>query len=186
MPYKDSEAKRKYDKEYRLKNLERLREYDCQRNPERYKKNPEGNRAKRIRYYYRHRELELSRKRVSDEKERLQMSKDFRFNRRYIARMWRSAKHRAKVSEVPFDISPDDIVIPEFCPVFGIRLEVNKGEGFQPSSPSLDRIIPSLGYTRGNVQVISYRANELKRDASLDELKMLVCFLEKNNTRTNS
>jgi hypothetical protein len=47
------------------------------------------------------------------------------------------------------------------------------------NSPTLDRIIPSLGYVRGNVKVISMRANVLKHNASLDELKKLVAWLEK-------
>ena len=183
MPYKDPEAKRQHDKEYRLANLDRIREYDRKRCPDRYWKNPEANKAKRKRYYYKHRDLELSKKKESDERERLQMAQDFRFNKSYLRRMWRSAKKRAIDSQVPFDISPDDIVIPEFCPIFGIRLEINRGRGFQPSSPSLDRIIPSLGYIKGNIQVISYRANELKKGTHLwMNLKMLVCFLEKSNT----
>ena len=145
------------------------------KNPKLHK---EANRAKRKRSYYRHREVELSRKKVSDEKERLNFEKTFRTNPRYLYRLWYSAKKRAKIRNVPFDLSPDDIVIPEFCPVLGIRLSLNRGGGFKASSPSVDRRIPSLGYVKGNIRVISYRANEIKRDASLEELKMLVRFLE--------
>jgi len=177
MPYKNPEDKRKYDKEYRSANLERVREYDRKRNKGRYWKNPEGNRAKRSRYYYRHQDLELSRKKDADERERVLMEQTFRFNARYIYRMWYSAKVRAQKSGVPFDISPDDIAIPEICPVFGIKLEVNRGRGFKPSSPSLDKTIPKLGYVKGNIRVISYRANEIKRDATLQELEKLVSYL---------
>lgn len=57
-----------------------------------------------------------------------------------------------------------------------MRLE--RGIGKQhAASPSLDRIIPTLGYVPGNVWVISHRANELKRDATLQEIQMLAANL---------
>jgi hypothetical protein len=49
-----------------------------------------------------------------------------------------------------------------------------KGAG----TPSLDRIDSSLGYVKGNVWVISWRANHIKTDATLDELRLLVTGLE--------
>ena len=92
--------------------------------------------------------------------------------------MWTSAKHRAKRFEVPFNLELADIVIPEFCPVFvHVRLNRdNKRTAFD--SPSLDRVIPELGYVKGNVRVISYRANTMKQDASLEEIKRLAEWLE--------
>jgi|ERR1700676_3662823 len=92
---------------------------------------------------------------------------------RYKIYMVRRAKHRAKILNLPFDLTPDDINIPETCPIFGIKLQVATGR-HDDSSPALDRIIPELGYVKGNVMVISQRANVLKRDASLEELQMLV------------
>jgi hypothetical protein len=35
---------------------------------------------------------------------------------------------------------------------------------------SLDRINPKLGYTKGNVQFISYKANVMKQDVDIDTL----------------
>lgn len=81
------------------------------------------------------------------------------------------AKYRAKSIGVAFDIKAEDLELPTFCPVLGIPLVFNHGaRGYFPDSPSLDRINPSLGYTKGNVRVISARANLLKNDASIDEL----------------
>lgn len=86
------------------------------------------------------------------------------------------AKSRAKTKGIPFELSATDVHIPEFCPVLGIPLTYgSKGE---PGLPSLDRIIPQKGYVLGNVAVISYRANMLKNQSSLDELKKLVAWLE--------
>ncbi|WP_145960516.1 hypothetical protein [Novosphingobium meiothermophilum] len=50
----------------------------------------------------------------------------------------------------------------------------NKGGG--ANSPSLDRIEPELGYVPGNTIVISNRANRLKSDATIDELRAIASF----------
>lgn len=63
------------------------------------------------------------------------------------------------------------------CPILGIKLEWNSA-GFRRTSPSIDRIDNSKGYTKENVQIISFRANELKRDATLEELELLVNYLK--------
>lgn len=60
-------------------------------------------------------------------------------------------------------------IAPENCPVFNQPLLL-KGGGFSPYSPSVDKIIPSKGYVRGNLQIISYLANSMKRDASIEQL----------------
>lgn len=86
------------------------------------------------------------------------------------------ARCRARRNGIPFDLRREDIVIPARCPVFGVKLTsvVEKGS---PWSPSLDRIVPSKGYVRGNVAVISLRANLLKNNASLRELQAIVAWL---------
>ena len=43
-------------------------------------------------------------------------------------------------------------------------------------APSLDKIIPSKGYTKGNIVVISDIVNRLKSDASLEDLKKIINF----------
>ena len=45
-------------------------------------------------------------------------------------------------------------------------------------APSLDRIDSSKGYIVGNISVISLRANMLKNNATLNELKMIVKWLD--------
>jgi hypothetical protein len=92
--------------------------------------------------------------------------------------MWCSSKNRAKRFNVPFNLELSDIVIPEFCPVFtNVKLNRNnRRTSFD--SPSLDRLIPALGYVKGNVQVISYRANSIKQDASWQEIKRVATWLK--------
>lgn len=44
------------------------------------------------------------------------------------------------------------------------------------NSPTLDKIEPALGYVPGNIIVISGRANRLKADATIDELRAIASF----------
>ena len=89
------------------------------------------------------------------------------------------AKTRAKKLGLDFNLTYEDIVIPEFCPILGTKLE--RGEGKPtPNSPTLDRIIPSLGYVKGNVRVISHRANTIKNDATIEELEAVIRYIRES------
>lgn len=83
------------------------------------------------------------------------------------------AKARSKKLGLPFDLELDDIVIPDKCPVFGTPFDRATRNG-----PSLDRIVPDRGYVRGNVVVISRRANTIKNDATADELMAVANWLK--------
>jgi hypothetical protein len=91
-----------------------------------------------------------------------------------------AARHRAKRAGVPFDLTVDDITIPARCPILGLRLSKSQTGRVQPTSPSLDRIVPERGYVRGNVVVVSSRANTLKRDATPAELRALAVYYTTN------
>jgi hypothetical protein len=86
------------------------------------------------------------------------------------------AKKRAKKKCLEFNIEVTDIIIPEMCPVLGIKLEFGKGKQTD-ASPSLDRIDPREGYIKGNVAVISYRANTIKSNACIDELERIIDYM---------
>lgn len=92
-------------------------------------------------------------------------------------RMWSRCKTRAKRNGVPFTLTLEDIVIPPLCPVFHIPLTCGSREDNE-LSPSLDRIDNNKGYIKDNVWVISRKANTIKNNASLEELKALVAALE--------
>jgi hypothetical protein len=61
-------------------------------------------------------------------------------------------------------------IAPDKCPVFNKKF-VERGNGFDKLSPSIDKINPKKGYIKGNIQVISMLANCMKRDAAPAELK---------------
>ena len=91
--------------------------------------------------------------------------------------LWQNAKHRAKRDGLPFDIKPEDIVIPTHCLVLGTELRFGSKKPTD-NSPTLDKVIPALGYVRGNIQVISFRANSIKRDATAKELQLVLQYVE--------
>jgi hypothetical protein len=107
------------------------------------------------------------------------MSLKDKSNRCEYLRNWKShnrernllqqAHYRSKTRNIPFDIDISDIIIPEICPILGLPLKTLI-DGNRDLSPSLDRIDNTKGYTKGNVQVISSKANTMKHTANKEDL----------------
>lgn len=93
--------------------------------------------------------------------------------------MWFQAKKRAIENKLEFNLEVSDIVIPEICPVLGIKLE--RLEKRHAGSPSLDRIDNTKGYIKCNICVISWRANALKKDATVGELLLISAYMLRKN-----
>jgi len=91
--------------------------------------------------------------------------------------LW-SARDRAKERGYDFDLELSDIVIPENCPVYGIPLFNGDGAP-SDNSPSIDRFDNSKGYTKDNIRIISWKANNIKSNRDLSDLKELVTWWEK-------
>jgi hypothetical protein len=87
-------------------------------------------------------------------------------NKEYV--MWRDTKRRAKKLGIQFNLELLDIVIPERCPIFDVKLKVGNGP-LARNSATLDRINPRKGYVKGNVAVISMFANKLKANGSAQQ-----------------
>ena len=89
--------------------------------------------------------------------------------------MFHRSKSRARAKGLEHTITIEDIKIPTHCPLLGIPLQDNTGQGRgnNPTSPSLDRLDSSKGYTPDNIWVISNRANEIKSNATLEELERI-------------
>lgn len=90
-----------------------------------------------------------------------------------------NAKVRAKNCNLPFSITADSFEIPEFCPILGVKLEFGSSEDHN-AAPSLDRIVPQLGYVPGNIAVISHRANQIKNNGSAEEHRKIADWIEEN------
>lgn len=83
--------------------------------------------------------------------------------------MYHGAKVRAKRKGIEFSIELSDIVVPSHCPVLGIPIYKSPGR-MTHNSPTLDRRDNSKGYVKGNVFVISNKANRCKSDLSIEEV----------------
>lgn len=83
--------------------------------------------------------------------------------------LYKYAKSRANQKGLDFNIEITDIIIPEYCPYLGYKLVIG-GNGNNKCSPSLDRIDPTKGYVKGNIQVVCRLFNSMKWDSSQEEL----------------
>jgi hypothetical protein len=91
-------------------------------------------------------------------------------NKRISKKIFDRAKTRATEKGLDFDIEESDIIIPVYCPVFKTIM----------FRPSIDRIDNKKGYVKGNIRIISTRANTLKNNAELWELELILEDVRKN------
>lgn len=118
----------------------------------------------------------LRRKRQNDSATLRRPKGSERTERQYINRKIINIKGKCRKEGVPCNITVDDFTVPEFCPVLGIKMEWS-GD-LRDGTPSFDRFDPDAGYVKGNVNVISLKANRLKSNATIDDLKAIVAWME--------
>ena len=85
-----------------------------------------------------------------------------------------SAKQRAKKNNLPFNLIEQDIKdvwpIDNKCPALDIEFIIGGHDTKNYNSPSLDRIIPSKGYVKGNIQIVSALANGIMSNATPEQV----------------
>lgn len=97
--------------------------------------------------------------------------------RNYIRHMLASARKHAAALGLPCTITKEDLAFPVRCPVLGIELEK---WGTRSAAPSLDRVDSSKGYVPSNVRIISHRANRLKSDATIAEVRAILRYMDEH------
>jgi hypothetical protein len=132
-------------------------------------------------------DLEYQKQRRENNKEAvLEYGRAYQKNRRKsfeyrLQMLLNASKQRAKLKSREHSITLEDIKdlypVDGKCPVFGFNLEFNDA-GFRETSPSIDRIDSDKGYTKDNIQIISWKANRLKAYATVEDLEILVAFLK--------
>lgn len=138
--------------------------------PEAWKRKVKRQNAFSRKYY--HHNLEKSRERCREHQKMLRRRDPVKYRLGTV-------KTRAKAKGILFNLTPEDIHVPKRCPILGLKLNFPVGgEGNSDHNWEIDRIKPDQGYVPGNVVVICRRANRIKNDATLDELKKMVAFLE--------
>jgi len=163
-------------KEYYQKNKEKIKAQSAQH----FLENKEKIKKRQAQYYLEN--AEKIKKRLSNYYHANKKSRAEQVNK------WRKAnpakhllglaKYRAKRDDLPFDIAWEDINIPSICPILEIPLEKGVGK-VSYTSPTLDKIIPEQGYVKGNIQVISHKANVMKNNATPEELVLFAKWVQR-------
>lgn len=91
-----------------------------------------------------------------------------------------SLKQRARKKGIPFDLTPADLVVPNRCPVLGIKLKLGARS---LANPSVDRFDNTKGYTKDNIRIISRRANMLKGDGTIADVRAVKRYMEGGKPR---
>jgi hypothetical protein len=98
-----------------------------------------------------------------------------------VDRTFWHARKRAKDNNLPCNINTEYLlsIYPGdgLCPALHIPLMWG-GEGGRSNSPSLDKKVPALGYVRGNVAFISNKANQIKSNATTEEVLAVAKYLQ--------
>jgi len=122
-------------------------------------------------------------------------------NNKQIAEMWVDTKYeyikfniarslakivqRGKKRNFPVDIDTEYLlsIYPkdDLCPALKIKMEFGGTSDKRFNSPSIDRIIPKKGYTKGNVRFVSFLANAIMNDANADEILKVGNWLKEQN-----
>lgn len=121
---------------------------------------------------YREKYLEYHRQRYVTEKEKLKEKAIafYSIPENLIKAKLTSIKARCEAKGIPFDLELKDIQLNTHCKYLGIELDYSRGSGRRDNSPSLDRIDPTKGYIKGNIEIISDKANRMKNNATKEEL----------------
>ena len=124
---------------------------------------------------------------------RTRMKEDYGRRRReeayVLTLLLRGAKKRAKAKELPFDLTIEwlETMMVSHCPITlqpidWLKEQVVDGK-VGPNSPSIDKIIPELGYVQSNCAIISHRGNRIKSDGTIDEFCRMVQYMAAQQLR---
>ena len=91
-----------------------------------------------------------------------------------------AAKVRAALKGVDFDITSGYVesITPDVCPIFKESFLFVGNKTMRPFSASLDRLDPNRGYVKGNVVVISVKANSIKNAYGSKDIAAVATWLQ--------
>lgn len=86
-------------------------------------------------------------------------------------------KSYCKKHNIPFDLDANylESIYKGVCPITGV--EFDRHVKTSDNCPHLDRVVPELGYVKGNIQYICARMNRIKYNATIEELKNLLQYM---------
>lgn len=111
-------------------------------------------------------------------------SREYRKNN-YFPAYCRTKKSECKRKGIEYNLIPEylESIWTGICPIFNIPIEkASQGQGSHLHSAHLDRLDPNKGYVIGNVSWISGRANRIKYNATIEELRAIADWMERATT----
>lgn len=148
---------------------ENNRDYDKLRQKEYWSANPEKRQAKFKRWYYKDQEKSIN---IMNEAYHRNKGND-RPSNKNTYKMWWGARKRATQNNILFDIEIEDIIIPDNCPCCDSKMIKST-----QTAPSLDKVNPSLGYTKSNIAVICKSCNTVKSFGSAELHRKIANFID--------
>lgn len=101
-------------------------------------------------------------------------------NRSQSNKLLRAAKHRSAKYHIDFDINEGDLIVPDICPICDGPIKSTSVQGGWKHSPTVDRINPTLGYTKLNVAVICKLCNSTKGSGSAELHRRIAEYIDKH------
>jgi hypothetical protein len=175
MPYKDKQKAKEYALNYYQENKQELSE----RSKEWYINNIDKRKASQREWTKR--TVEQRKQKRLENLDSINRKKEENLPKHILG----TIKQRCKKRGLDFNLEESDIILPENCPVFGFKLNYTQGRGYKRDGYSVDRINPSLGYVKGNIQILSQLANFMKQDADDKELQMFADWINRKDFKTS-
>ncbi len=104
--------------------------------------------------------------------------KDYDSSRDTAYRMYRGARQRARDQNIPFEITREDILVPEQCPICNVFMSHAPNGGGNSISYTLDKVKPHLGYVKGNISVICKLCNSTKGSGDAELHRKIADYID--------
>ncbi|PPD55712.1 MAG: hypothetical protein CTY12_00200 [Methylotenera sp.] len=109
-------------------------------------------------------------------------------NEKFAIKLFKSTARSAKRRNIEFNISYPHLLSlinsTTVCPILDVQLVIGNTHKTKNTTPSIDRVNNNVGYIDNNIQIISWKANYLKRDATIVELNQIINYIKKHDNNT--
>lgn len=129
---------------------------------------PYKDKIKSKEYHRQYNRAYMKQSRLENPEKFLEREKQWRETNRLQTLIY-ATKQTAKKKNLEHTITVDDLLQPTHCPLTGIEIDWSCS-GRHMSNPSVDRIDPTKGYVKGNVEVMSCLGNTMKNNATPEQL----------------